>query len=84
MPRIRLVGNDIEIDGQKVARVLDLYSSLRSCLEEFIDKADSYKELDAKAKSLDERIKTLTAEASEAYDAGKTDGYAEGREDGKG
>ena len=52
MPRIKLIGNDIEIDGQKVARVLDIYPALRSNLEDFINKADDYKDLDNEVEDL--------------------------------
>jgi hypothetical protein len=81
MPRIKLIGNDIEIDGQKVARVLDIYPTLRSDLEDFINKADGYKDLDNEVEDLNKKLATTVADANEAYEDGKIDGYAEGKED---
>ena len=81
MPRIKLIGNDIEIDGQKVARVLDIYPALRSNLEDFINKADDYKDLDNEVEDLNKKLATAVADANEAYEDGKIDGYAEGKED---
>ena len=83
MPRIKLIGNDIEIDGQKVARVLDIYPALRSNLEDFINKADDYKDLDNEVEDLNKKLATAVADANEAYEDGKIDGYAEGKEDGQ-
>lgn len=39
---IRIIGNDIEIDGEKVARVFDMRATLRGQLEEAIEKAERY------------------------------------------
>ena len=83
MPRLKLIGNDIEIDGQKVARVLDIYPALRSNLEDFINKADDYKDLDNEVEDLNKKLATAVADANEAYEDGKIDGYAEGKEDGQ-
>ena len=45
---IYLVGNDIEIDGEKVARVLDIRSTLKDKLAEALENAiaESKKEFD--------------------------------------
>ena len=69
--RIKMIGNDIEIDGIKVARVLDISATLRSDFEMLIEQID---ERQGVVGVTDEEIK-------EAYDSGKSDGYAEGRED---
>ena len=66
-----MIGNDIEIDGIKVARVLDISATLRSDFEMLIEQID---ERQGDVGVTDEEIK-------EAYDSGKSDGYAEGRED---
>tara|TARA_R100000231_G_C5280774_1_gene151532 strand:- start:321 stop:527 length:207 start_codon:yes stop_codon:yes gene_type:complete len=39
---IRIIGNDIEIGGEKVARIFDVRASLRQELVDLINKADSY------------------------------------------
>jgi|TARA_R110000851_G_scaffold82728_7_gene181130 hypothetical protein len=49
---IRLIGNDIEIDGRKVARVLDINASLRMRLEDYIRQADEYQKLSEETSSL--------------------------------
>ena len=38
--KIHLVGNDIEIDGEKVARVLDIRSTLKDKLAEALENAN--------------------------------------------
>ena len=40
MPELKLVGNDIELDGEKIARVFDLRASLKGKLEKAIEKAN--------------------------------------------
>ena len=42
---IRIIGNDIEIDGEKVARVFDVRATLRDRLEEAIYKAERYERM---------------------------------------
>ena len=62
---IRLIGNDIELDGQKVARVFDISGTVRSKFEEAMDIASGINlELD--------KIK------EEEYDKGHEKGYEEG------
>lgn len=39
---IRIIGNDIELGGEKVARIFDVRATLRAELEDLINKADSY------------------------------------------
>jgi|TARA_R110000796_G_scaffold241123_1_gene362411 hypothetical protein len=41
---IRIIGNDIELGGEKVARIFDVRATLRSELESLINKADTYDE----------------------------------------
>lgn len=68
---IKLIGNDIELDGVKVARVFDLSGTVRSQLEEAIDIASGINlELD--------EIK------EKEYDRGHEKGYEEGWEKGYG
>lgn len=73
MAKIRLIANDIEIHGEKVARVLDISASLRIELEDFIDKADGY----------DDLLKESKKDLDEAYNSGRSDGYADGVTDGR-
>jgi flagellar biosynthesis/type III secretory pathway protein FliH len=66
---IKLIGNDIELDGIKVARVFDLSGTVRSQLEEAIDIASGINlELD--------KIK------EQEYDRGHEKGYEEGWQKG--
>jgi len=76
---IRLIGNDIEIDGQKVARVLDINSSLRMALEDYVRQADEYEKLSSEASSLHTEVIELEKSREQAYEDGKSDGYLEGR-----
>tara|TARA_R100001015_G_C4629178_1_gene189824 strand:+ start:732 stop:983 length:252 start_codon:yes stop_codon:yes gene_type:complete len=76
---IRLIGNDIEIDGQKVARVLDINSSLRMALEDYVRQADEYEQLSSETSSLHTDVIELEKSRAEAYEEGKADGYAEGK-----
>ena len=66
---IRIIGNDILISGEKVARIFDIRSTLSSQLEEAIDVASGINlELD--------QIKV------DSYEAGKEKGYEEGWQKG--
>jgi flagellar biosynthesis/type III secretory pathway protein FliH len=40
MSELKLIGNDIEMDGEKIARVFDIRASLRGELEKAIEKAN--------------------------------------------
>jgi|TARA_R110000751_G_scaffold93338_1_gene182395 flagellar biosynthesis/type III secretory pathway protein FliH len=65
MIEIRMVGNDIELDGEKVARIFDVRATLKARLEEAIDVAAGINlELD--------QIK------EDSYEAGREKGYEEG------
>ena len=76
--RIRIIGNDIEVYGIKVARILDINRSLREDFESLIEKLDSVDDNKiSEQKEIDKKIQ-------EAYTFGKVDGYAEGRDDGQG
>lgn len=77
---IRLIGNDIEIDGRKVARVLDINASLRMRLEDYIRQADEYQKLSEETSSLHTDVINLQNNLEKSYEDGKRDGYAEGRE----
>tara|TARA_A100001518_G_C1175568_1_gene25476 strand:+ start:271 stop:519 length:249 start_codon:yes stop_codon:yes gene_type:complete len=76
---IRLIGNDIEIDGQKVARVLDINSSLRMSLEDYVRQADEYEKLSSETSSLHTDVIELEKLRVEAYEEGRADGYSEGK-----
>mgnify|MGYP003133104369 CR=1 FL=1 len=39
---IRIIGNDIELDREKVARIFDIRPTLRDRLEEAIENANNY------------------------------------------
>jgi len=62
---IRIIGNDIVLGGERVARIFDIRSTLAAQLEEAIDVAAGINlELD--------EIK------EDSYEAGKKEGYKEG------
>ncbi len=82
MIEIRLIGNDIEIDNQKVARVLDISASMMDDLRSFIHKANNYDNIDDKVEDLQKQITEVEKNSQSAYSEGKIDGYAEGREHG--
>ena len=42
MERIRIVGNDLEVDDKKVARIFDISSVQMHELRELLDKANDY------------------------------------------
>jgi hypothetical protein len=42
MERIRIVGNDLELDDKKVARIFDISSVQMHELREMLDKANDY------------------------------------------
>jgi len=73
MPELRLFGNDIELDREKVARVFDVRATLRWELEKAIERANVS----------DEDIEARINEAYEkGYDEGKEYGLEEGRQQG--
>jgi flagellar biosynthesis/type III secretory pathway protein FliH len=65
---IRISGNDIEIDGEKVARIFDIRATLMSKLEEAVKQAS--RDLDAEFKE----------EGEVNYESGRAHGFAEGKE----
>lgn len=73
MPELRLLGNDIELDREKVARVFDVRATLRWELEKAIERANV----------TDDDIEARINEAYEkGYDEGKEYGLEEGRQEG--
>ena len=78
---IKVIGNDIEIDGEKVARILDLNATTRHRLHEYIENANGYPEILKAATELQKELVLFEESAKKAYSDGKSDGYAEGRED---
>ncbi len=75
---IRIIGNDIEIDSEKVARIFDIRPTLRTLLEEAIEIVN-----EAQDKNPDEEYQLGFGEGkSEGYEDGKSEGYEEGYEDG--
>ena len=61
-------GNDIEIDGEKVARIFDIRVTLLLKLEEAVEQAS--RDLDAEFKE----------EEEVNYESGRAHGFAEGKE----
>ncbi len=42
MERVKIVGNDLELDSKKVARIFDISSIQMQDLRELLDKANDY------------------------------------------
>jgi flagellar biosynthesis/type III secretory pathway protein FliH len=60
-------GNDIEIDGEKVARIFDIRATLLSKLEEAVEQAS----------------RDLKEEEDVNYESGKAEGFAKGFAEGQ-
>ena len=75
--KIYLVGNDIEIDGEKVARVLDIRSTLKDKLAEALENANMHEELEEKKEMLEIDLENAVAESKNEFD----DGYEQGAND---
>tara|TARA_R100000963_G_C4592189_1_gene68975 strand:- start:307 stop:549 length:243 start_codon:yes stop_codon:yes gene_type:complete len=74
---IYLLGNDIEIDGEKVARVLDIRSTLKDKLAEALENANMHEELEEKKDMLEIDLENAVAESKNEFD----DGYEQGAND---
>ena len=74
---IYLVGNDIEIDGEKVARVLDIRSTLKDKLAEALENANMHEDLEEKKDMLEIDLENAVAESKNEFD----DGYEQGAND---
>ena len=78
---IRMYGNDIEIDSEKVARVLDVRTVLWEQLEAYIDKADVYDDIEKELSETKAALKELKEMIQEDADAAFSRGYREGKDD---
>ena len=67
---IYLVGNDIELDNEKVARLFDINATTRDRLKETIERANKP---DTKSKEL---LDIIEVKIQEAYEEGKSDALA--------
>lgn len=67
---IRIIGNDIEIDGEKVARIFDVRATLKDRLSDAIDMAAAYEPMQEHKNS----------EIEDAYEKGFEKGLQEGYE----
>ena len=70
---IYLVGNDIELDNEKVARLFDINPTTRDRLKETIERAN---EPDTKSKEL---LDIIEVKIQEAYEEGKSDAGKDNR-----
>jgi len=68
---VRIIGNDIEIDGEKVARIFDIRATLMSKLEEAVEQAS--RDLDAEFK--EEEESTMSRERPKDLLRGKNPGF---------
>ena len=73
MLELRLLGNDIELDREKVARVFDVRATLLWELEQAIERANV---------SDDDIQSRIDAAYEKGYDEGKEYGLEEGRQEG--
>ena len=78
---IRMYGNDIEIDSEKVARILDIRPTLMENLEAYIDKANTYDDIDDELSKVKAELKELKEITREDADSAFTRGYREGKDD---
>jgi flagellar biosynthesis/type III secretory pathway protein FliH len=69
---IKIVGNDIELGGEKVARIFDIRASLRGELQDAIDNAERY----------DRAIEDGNDKAEDAFSKGYDQGWEVGNEEG--
>ena len=63
----QIINNDIEIDGEKVARIFDIRATLLSKLEEAVEQAS----------------RDLKEEEEVNYESGKAEGFAKGFAEGQ-
>jgi predicted nucleic acid-binding Zn-ribbon protein len=77
---IKIIANDIELHGEKVARILDIRPTLRDELELLLSRVPELeKKFNALEKSLNEARDEITlkeVESSEKYREGFDDGQA--------
>mgnify|MGYP003138116335 FL=1 len=85
---IRLLGNDIEINGEKVARILDIRQTLMEDLEAYIDKADTYDDIDDELSKVKSDLSLqflnyqhLQSNSQDFIDSAFQRGYREGKSD---
>jgi F0F1-type ATP synthase membrane subunit b/b' len=81
---IQITGNDIEIDGEKVARILDTRSTLNDKLEDYIAKADASEEIDEELSQVKDELKEVKNNLDDIQDQTNeafSRGYAEGKND---
>jgi hypothetical protein len=86
--RIKIIGNDIEIDGEKVARILDIRQTLMEDLEAYIDKADTYDDIDDELSKVKSDLSLqflnyqhLQSNSQDFIDSAFQRGYREGKDD---
>ena len=72
--RINIVGNDLEIEGEKVARIFDVRPTLRDKLIEIVDFFEDY--------GNDKIVEKMEEHWQKGYDEGKQVGLEEGRQEG--
>jgi len=68
---LRIIGNDIEFDRQKIARIFDILPTMRWELEKAFDRANEY---EAEIERLEIQLRNLK---EEAYRDGYSDGQKE-------
>ena len=73
---IRIIGNDIEIDGEKVARIFDVRATLKDRLSGAIDMAAAYEPMQEHKNS------EIEDAYEKGYEQGKEVGFEEGRQEG--
>ncbi|MAE81418.1 MAG: hypothetical protein CMB80_01690 [Flammeovirgaceae bacterium] len=82
--RIQIIGNDIEIDGEKVARILDIRVTLNDRLQDYITRADMSEEVDKELTQVENELReakndleAMKDEVDESFERG----YKEGKDD---
>jgi len=78
---LRIIGNDIELSGEKVARILDIRSSLMQQLKELVEYANQFESVVEEKDNLVYDLEASESSARTEFDDGFDQGFEEGQKD---
>ena len=78
---LRIIGNDIELSGEKVARILDVRSSLRQQVRERIEFANQFESVLEEKENISYDLQASEELARTEFDDGFEKGFSEGQLD---
>jgi|TARA_R110000751_G_scaffold38818_1_gene92824 hypothetical protein len=78
---IYIVGNDIELSGEKVARILDVRPTLLNQLAELLEYANQFESLLEEKENIAYDLEASDALARSEFDDGFDKGFEEGQQD---